>query len=145
MSLLRLMDELPPLESAHLAASAASGPPARPAFHFSYSVTHEGTTAFQLAASSAVVQWPYMFDFSFFAALGAVFQPAWGRAMPPLGRGLQPARAPWTYFNAVLRDSQVGVLVRAWVGTAAPGYHVAAGGCSQNSRSMGGSSPACTQ
>jgi hypothetical protein len=126
ISLIRLLEELPASEAAHLsAAPAGAAPPApspgaprpragraasqaaRPAFHFAYSLTSDGTTACQLSAASALVQWPFLCDTSLASALTSIFLPNWGRPQPPLGQALMLRRWPWLYFNVVLRDSQV--------------------------------------
>jgi hypothetical protein len=142
VSLIRLLDELPAAEAAHLvqpggtprpspdavpaprvssggrdggvAAAAAAphhrrGGAARPAFHFAYSATSDGTVACQLYGASALVQWPFLCDVSLASALASVFRPDWGCPPPPLGRALMLQRAPWLYFNVVLRDSQLFV------------------------------------
>jgi hypothetical protein len=89
------------------AAAAEPAVAARPSFQFSYSMSHDGTTACQLSAASALVQWPFLCDVSLVSAAASIFLPNWGRPPPPLGSGLVLRRWPWLYFNAVLRDSQV--------------------------------------
>lgn len=122
VSLVRLLEELPAAEAAHLApdrappasdrardASDRAPPRRRPAFHLAYALTADGTAACQLSACSALVQWPYLGDASLASSLASIFLPHWGRPQPPLGQALMLRRWPWLYFNVLLRDSQLFV------------------------------------
>ncbi|KAF6253188.1 hypothetical protein COO60DRAFT_1463300 [Scenedesmus sp. NREL 46B-D3] len=123
VSVIRVLDELPAEESAHLsnkgkrkkAAAAGSGSRQRGGscpigsaalkVHFGY--LKEGTMQVEVSLANTLVQWPYLADMSLVSAIINVFYPDWGAApkLPPAW--LQLRRNPWLYFNLVIKDSQV--------------------------------------
>eukprot|EP00879_Flechtneria_rotunda_P004716 GHRR01004981.1.p1 GENE.GHRR01004981.1~~GHRR01004981.1.p1 ORF type:complete len:1930 (+),score=738.37 GHRR01004981.1:486-5792(+) len=131
ISIIRVLDELPAEESAHLASkgrraqaganglsnaagrSGVASPNNLAAFKLHFGYLAEGTMTVQVALAHALLQWPYLSDLSIVSAIISIFNSNWGLApqLPPAW--LQLKRLPWLYFNLVLTDSQVRLNKRA--------------------------------
>lgn len=91
----------------------------------------DGTIAVEVNMSLALVQWPFLTDISLAWAAASIFDPgsagssgvdpAVAAASSALDSILtSPERAPWLYFNCILRDSQLFVPVADPVSFSSP-------------------------
>ena len=110
LSVIRTVEELPPLESSHLPNKGRQGSSPDPFnFRVGFSMVLDGTMAIEVQLAHALLQWPYLTDMSIVSAIVSVFVPTWGGPPSTLEQVLQLKRTPWLYFNLVVKDSQVGV------------------------------------
>eukprot|EP00878_Enallax_costatus_P006928 GHUV01007260.1.p1 GENE.GHUV01007260.1~~GHUV01007260.1.p1 ORF type:complete len:2890 (+),score=849.52 GHUV01007260.1:2-8671(+) len=114
LSVIRVLDELPADESAHLAnkgkrvkPNSAANPSESGGFKFHMGYLKEGTMTVELTLGSALLQWPYLSDLSLVSAMINIFYNDWGAApkLPPAW--VQLKRNAWLYFNLVITDSQI--------------------------------------
>ncbi|WIA12623.1 hypothetical protein OEZ85_006280 [Tetradesmus obliquus] len=123
VSIIRVLDELPAEESAHLSNKGKRSKPAAggtgsrrrggscpigsAAFKLHFGYLKEGTMQVEVSLANTLVQWPYLADLGLVAAIINVFYSDWGAApqLPPAW--LQLRRNPWLYFNLVITDSQI--------------------------------------
>lgn len=67
----------------------------------------DGTMANEVAFCHTLLQWPYLTDLSLLSAIISIFQPNWCTGPPPTINTLLMRISSWSYFNVVLRQSQV--------------------------------------
>ncbi len=96
-------------------ASASSSSPGSPApaacphqcFKLSFAMQADGTMSNEIELCHALMQWPYLTEFSLISSVISIFLPSWGHPITSPAATLRLMEFPWFYFNLLVRDSQI--------------------------------------